>query len=159
MNDFRAKKERCTLPLAYAWGNSGEMRNVEPLSISRDLFLLYETISRHLSRSKLDFASIHKIRRISAVSSHFLLDFAICFFPREQTRCFPIRSPFATICHRSRFRYLGRLKIRRLQGGYFYLISLYLCRTSPTRGKSDTRKVLNLAGLSIFLGNLSIETK
>jgi hypothetical protein len=44
-------------------------------------------------------------------------------------------------------------------GGYFYLISLYLCRTSPTRGKSDTRKVLNLAGLSIFLGNLSIETK
>jgi hypothetical protein len=162
MNDFRAKKERCTLPLAYAWGNSGGMRNVEPLSISRDLFLLYETISRHLSRSKLDFASIHKIRRIPTVSSHFLLDFAICFFPKrtDEMLAYPaIRVPFATICHRSRFRYLGRLKIRRLQGGYFYLISLYLCRTSPTRGKSDTRKVLNLAGLSIFLGNLSIETK
>ena len=130
------QKRGASSPLAYALHSGGAMRNVEPLSISRDLFLLYETISRHLSKSKLDFASIHKIRRIPTVSSHFLLDFAICFFPKrtDEMLAYPaIRVPFATICHRSRFSNHGRLKIRPLQGRYFYLISC-LCAARPLLG-------------------------
>jgi hypothetical protein len=62
-------------------------RNVEPLSISRDWILHYETISRHhLSRSKLDFASIHKIRRVATVSSHFVLDFRNLLLSQENRR-------------------------------------------------------------------------
>jgi hypothetical protein len=159
MNDFRAEKgSQFASRLCVAIQGA----RCETWSPSQHHVINFSSMKRSPTISadqSFDFASIHKIRRIATVSSHFLLDFTICFFPKRTDEMLPSPRPFATICHRSRFRNHGRLKIRPLQGRYFYLDLCDLCRTSPYRRKSDTRKVLNLAGLSIFLGNLSIETK